>query len=287
MPIALGLMPLLFQNGIWLEDAIAGAAVTLPASSSPALDISNYDVTFFAGFDQINSPAFGIDDNAARLFGGTTFLEAFDGYLEVGYAYLNDRRALDRSYHNLGVSYTRRHADVVSSSYRIIANLGQRAVGIDDTAEGALLLWENSLITSSPYNVVPYFNLFAGFGRPQSVARAANAGGILRNSGILFETDGLTGYPTLDDTANDTVGGAFGLNLLSSSFDQQLVLETAVVNPIGNDPNRNAMGNQYGFGIRYQIPINHAALIRCDAMYGILKGSDDVSGLRIEFRHKF
>lgn len=287
MPIAIGLMPLLFQNGIWFEDAIAGAAVTFPASSNPRFDISNFDVTFFAGFDQVNSPAFGIDDNAARLYGCTTFLEAWNGYLEAGYAYLDDHRSPNRSYHNVGVSYTRRHGAFLSSSYRLIANMGQNEVGSNKTANGALLLWENSLITSSPYNVVPYFNLFAGIGRPQSVARAGNAGGILRNTGILFESDALTGYPTLDDTGNDAIGGALGLNLLSSSFDQQLVVEAAIVNPTGNDPNRNALSNQYGVGVRYQIPISNAAIIRCDGMYGILKGDNDVSGLRVEFRHKF
>lgn len=31
----------------------------------------------------------------------------------------------------------------------------------------------------------------AGFGRPQSLARDAGAGGILKNEGIGFDTDGL------------------------------------------------------------------------------------------------
>src|SRR5262249_33490605 len=31
MPIAVGLIPLLFQNGIWMDDAIVGAALTIPA----------------------------------------------------------------------------------------------------------------------------------------------------------------------------------------------------------------------------------------------------------------
>lgn len=287
MPFAIGLMPLLFQNGVWMEDAILGVAVTLPAKNSPALDIPNYDVTFFFGFDKINSPAFQGDDAASRLYGFNSFLEAYGGYWELGYVFLEDRTALNRSYSNIGLAYTRRYGRFLSTSYRAIINAGQDPNGIAKTADGAVLLWENSLITSNPYTVVPYFNLFAGFGRPQSVARAGAAGGVLRNTGINFETDGLTGYPTLDATANNTWGGAFGLNLLSSDFDQQLVVEMAFVETLGTDQSRNAPGDQIGFGVRYQIPISNAALIRMDAMYGWLDNSTDITGARIEFRHKF
>jgi len=70
------------------------------------------------------------------------------------------------------------------------------------------LLVENSWITSSPLRVVPYANFFVGWDRPQSVARAGVSGGILRNTGINFEIDGLNGYPTLDATASDTAGGS-------------------------------------------------------------------------------
>lgn len=287
LPIAIGLMPLIFQNGIWMEDAILGAAATIPAQHSSFLDLSNFDITFFAGIDKLVSPAFAGDDGAAKVYGTTTFIEAYDGYFEAGYAYLEDRSLQNRSYHNIGLSYTRRYRSIVSTSYRAIVNSGQTPNGIDETAEGVLLLWENSLITSSPYTCVPYFNLFVGFGRPQSVARAGVAGGILRNTGINFETDGLTGYPTLDASGNDTFGGAIGMNLLSSNFDQQLVAEFAFLNTMGSNPNRNAPGDQYGFGLRYQLPVTNAVILRCDAMVGLLNNANDISGVRFEFRHKF
>ena len=58
--------------------------------------------------------------------------------------------------------------------------------------------------------MIPYFNLWSGFDDPQSVARAGGAGGVLRNTGILFESDNLTGYPTLDATGNDTLARRWG-----------------------------------------------------------------------------
>ena len=66
LPIAAGLIPLLFQNGVWMEDAIVGVAATLPARNNPMLDWSNFDITFFAGFDQVTCPAFAASNAAAN-----------------------------------------------------------------------------------------------------------------------------------------------------------------------------------------------------------------------------
>ncbi len=288
LPFAVGVIPLLFQNGIWMDDAILGAAVTIPARNSALLDISNMDTTFFAGFDKIDSDAFRGDDSAAKLYGIASWIEARGGYLELNYGYLEDRDFVDdRSYHNVGVGFTRRYGRLLSNSVRMIVNTGQDVAQPVQTADGVLFLLENSLITSRPSTFVPYFNLFAGFDRPQSAARGAIAGGVLRNTGILFESDFLTGYPTLDATANDAWGGALGLNILTSNFDQQLILEVAALQAMDSAAPRNATGDQYGAGVRYQIPLNNAWILRTDGMYGFLRDSDDIHGLRIELRHKF
>lgn len=287
LPYTLGVIPLLFQNGIWMEDAILGVAATIPARSSARLDISNMDITFFAGFDKINSPAFAADDSAARMYGVASFIEALNGYFEIDYAYLEDRTLDNRSYHNIGMAYSRRYGRFVSNSTRVIINAGQSTDVVENSADGTLLLSENTLITGSPLNVLPYFNFFAGFDRPQSAARAAQAGGILRNTGILFESDGMTNYPTLDATGNDTVGGALGLNLLANDFRQQLVVEMAFLDVIGNNATRIAAGKQYGIGARYQLPLNNSVIFRTDAMYGFLEDDSDVHGVRMELRKKF
>src|SRR6056297_388968 len=104
LPFTIGLVPLLFQNGIWMEDAVTGAAFTLPARHSRLLNWANYDATFFAVVDQLNSPAFGADEHAAQAFGTAWFIEAYGGYIEAGYAYLHDRQRSGRSYHNATAS---------------------------------------------------------------------------------------------------------------------------------------------------------------------------------------
>ena len=287
MPVTAGLIPLVFQNGVWMEDAIVGVAATIPARNSPTLDWSNYDVTFFAGFDQVTSPAFENSQAAANVFGVTTMIEAKGGYIELGYAFLDDTANQGRSYNNVGVSYTRRYLNLLSNSMRAIVNSGQNGPTDDRTANGLLLIAENSFLSPWPYNVVPYVNMWTGFDDPQSVARAGAAGGVLRNTGILFETDNLTNYPTLDATGSNTYGAAFGIDLLSPGFTHQLILETAALGVFGDPALRNAPGNQYGIGARYQVPISNATLLRFDAMHGFLDNTNNISGVRAEFRWKF
>lgn len=287
LPFTVGRVPLLFQNGIWMDDALLGTAVTIPARNSAMLDWSNFEVTFFAAFDELNSPAFGADDSVAQVFGATTFIESRGGYLELGYAFLDDTTGQGLGYHNVGVSYTRRYLNLVSNSLRAVTNVGQTTDAGPQTADGVLILAENSLLTPLPYNVIPYLNLFAGFDHPQSVARGAAAQGVLRNTGINFETDFLTNYPTLDPTGNNTYGGAWGVDLLGSDFDRQLIVEVALLRVMKDASQRLAPGDQYGLGARYQRTLNHAWLFRADAMYGFLEDSRDVCGARVELRHKF
>lgn len=287
LPFTFGLVPLIFQNGIWMQDAIVGGAVTLPAKNAPGLDWSNFDVTFFGGVDRISSGAFGFDEDAAALIGATTFIESRGGYFEVGYGFVDDQDGGGRSYHNLGLSYTRRYANLVSNSVRAIINTGQDANGGQQTADGVLLLVENTFLTNNPYNVLPYINFFAGFDRPQPLARAGVFGGVLFNTGILFQSDQLTGYPTLEATGNNTYGAAVGVDLLSPTFDQQLIVEAAALKTMGARSNRAAAGDQVGVGVRWQKKLSTRTLIRADAMVGLLDHSDDISGARVEWRWKF
>src|SRR5207244_10466076 len=123
----------------------------------------------------------------------------------------------------------------------------------------------------------------AGFKSPQSIARAADAGGVLKNTGINFEADGLTGYPTLNATAKDSYGGALGLEYLFN-LDRQIIFEVARVEPRNN----SLPGSQTAVGARYQYPIpNRPWIIRLDAMKGWRQGQTDIYGARLEFRRKF
>jgi len=297
LPFTVGLFPLFLQNGIWANDAILGGAVSLTAKNSRKLGLANFDVTFFAGFDNVdNVGILGPDKHNANVYGVTTFIDAFGGYIEAGYGLLqgvddpvmrlespSSIRGVDGQLtHFVTAAYTRRYANTLSNSTRVFANFGN---GVQD--EGVAIISENSLISGLPSTLIPYANFFVGFGNPQPLIDG-NGAGILKNVGINFETDALTGYPKLNDTGSNAYGGAIGLQYLFN-LDQQLVFEVATVQPFG-DPiaGIGVATPQYAFGVRYQIPIDRAWLFRADATYQIVEGATkDTFGFRAEIRRKF
>ena len=287
LPFTVGLFPLFLQNGIWANDAILGGAVSLPAKNSAELGLANFDVTFFAAFDNVDNAgiigAADSDNHLANLYGVTAFIDAFNGYIEAGYGLIQGRDERDGLLtHFLTAAYSRRYLNTLSNSTRVFANFGEDPEGNSD---GLAIISENSLISGLPSTLLPYANFFVGFGNPQPLVDG-NGAGILKNVGINFETDALTGYPKLDDTGSNALGGALGLQYLFN-LDEQLVFEVAMVQPFEDDGigTRDA---QFAFGARYQIPIDRAWLFRADATYQILEGGDeDNFGLRAEVRRKF
>ena len=287
LPFTVGLFPLFLQNGIWANDAVLGGAVSLTAKNSKRLGLSNYDITFFAAYDNVDNKGIigaNEDDNRkANLYGVTAFIDAFRGYIETGYGLVQGRedQVEGQLTHFVTASYTRRYGNILSNSTRVFGNFGN---GIND--EGVAIISENSLISGLPSTLLPYANFFVGFGNPQPLVDGNNAG-ILKNVGINFETDALTGYPKLNDTGSNAYGGAIGLQYLFN-LDQQLVFEVATVQPFGDPiPGIGVASPQYGFGVRYQIPIDRAWLFRADATYQILEGGENNFGVRAEVRRKF
>ena len=293
LPFAIGFMPLLFQNGIWVEDAFIGGAFAIPAKNSPKFDISNMDVTFFAGADKVTSAAIKnaggqLEDNKSNVFGVTTFIETQEGYFEGGYGFIDDKRdgngLSNFDYHNLTASWTKRYGGKLSNSVRGFWALGQNPNGGNtQTADGFAILIENSLITHKPLTLIPYANFFVGVDRPQPLVRGND--GLLKNTGIAFETDGLTGFPKLDSSAQDVYGFAIGIENLFD-LSRQVVFEFATVQPFGGQ-SETIVGDQYALSARYQHNLNDRWILRTDAILGILDDADNVSGIRLELRRKF
>jgi len=301
LPITGGLIPLIFQNGVWLEDAFVGGAASLPSINSKALDISNADFTIFGGANKVTAPGIlnangNVADAKVNIYGIAAFVETLEGYIEAGYAFLDAQDEQDgQDYHSATAAYTARYGGWLSNSMRFVASFGQDEFGVDgsedDEQNGVILLSENSFITSKPYTLLPYANLFLGIGRP---VPAADATGLLRNTGINFESDALTGFPFLDDTGQNAYGGAVGLQYLFD-LQQQLVFEVAGVRQLSDFSGSidDEVGNQYAAGIRYQIPLNNAWLLRADAIYAYREDAEDSDlddnnfGIRTELRWKF
>ena len=163
-------------------------------------------------------------------------------------------------------------------------NFGQDPVNdLPQTADGFALLMENSLITSKPLTFVPYGNFFLGVDRPQPLARGND--GLLKNTGISFETDALTGFPKLDSSAQDAFGGAIGMEYLFD-LSRQVIVEAATVQPFGGRSD-TILGDQYALSARYQHNLDDRWLVRSDIIRGWLDNSEDLFGIRLELRRKF
>ncbi len=294
IPFAIGVFPVFYQNGIWADDDIGGLAFTIPSLNSPVFDISNMDLIFFYAPERVTTQAvFNLKGKAEEkdvsLYGFTTTIEALSGYIEAGIGYIEDDVAngsgVDFGYTNVGLSFTKRFRDILSYSFRFIGNFGQDpGNGIAKTADGELYILETSFITHLPSTLVPYANFWYGNGKPRSLVR--DNGGVLKNTGINFETDALTGFPKLDDTAEDTYGGAAGVMYLFA-LDQQLIVEVATVQTHGDRTGRAAPGDQYALGARYQKPLSPAWILRLDGMIGDRENLESISGVRMELRRKF
>lgn len=290
MPFAVGRVPLLFQNGVWMDDAFLGGAFTIPAQNSASLDITNYDLTFFFGFDEITSDAFlngagNRDDDEAAMVGIKGFFDLQEGYLELGAAYLHDKEKGDgdESYVNLTAAFSKRYGGRLSNATRVILNVGQESPAVGNkTANGVMLISENALITHLPLTLIPYANFWIGKDNVQPLAKAD---GVLKNVGLAFETDALTGFPKLDDAGRDTFGGAIGVQYLFS-LEQQIVAEVAAVIPWDGE-NGNVQDEQFAASVRYQRPLTNQWIFRADAMYGLLVNQPDLFGARMEMRLKF
>lgn len=298
IPFTFGRIPLIFQNGVWFEDNIDGFAVAVPAfymNDIPLVgNVSNADWTFFAGFNEVNTAAIANSaDGNAHIYGFNLFAEANGGYWEIGYGFTNDVSGgpNDFSYHNVGISFTRRYGGWLSNSTRVIANFGQDpGSGVAKTADGFAILSENVFTTWAPQNVMPYANF--GFLHKNPIALAKNNGGILRNTGINFETNGQ-GFPSLADNGPDQLAAAFGVNLLFDGYDpfnprithgiysHQLVLEYAVSHFIETGATDHAVG------LRYQLPLTNALIWRNDLTYQFPDSGSDSVGVATELRWKF
>ena len=290
LPFSFGLVPLLFQNGVWFDDAVLGFAVTpFVAQNSAQFDITNFDITLFAAWDEITSDAFtnnagGRAEHEADIYGAAGFFDWNEGYVEAGYAFLQDSDSSsggDQSYHNFTLAFSKRYFGKVANATRIIGNVGQNAdANGNKTASGFLLISENAFITSS-ITLVPYANFFVGKDTPQKAAGTGN----LKQVGLSFETDNLTGFPRLDDTGHDAIGGAVGIEYLFG-FDQQIVGEIAFQTPW--DDQEGIQDSQVAFGLRFQRPLTNRLIFRADAMYGLIFGPDtpNLAGVRAELRLK-
>ncbi len=280
---SVGLMPIVLQNGLVIEDKFLGVALGHTNANIPALGITNLDTSIFWGFEDVNTEAVPGTQTAVQIIGFNQWADMWGGFAEWGYFFTadNSNQDGDFSVHTVSAAYRRTIGNFSNSGVRVVANFGQNpGNGIAQTADGYLIVLENSFITSNPEHVIPYLNVAYGNDRPQVVAK--DNGGPLRNIGIGFETDGITGFPQLRDDANNVLAVAGGVELLDIA-GMQFIFEGAGVLDLEGD------NHQVGPSFRMQVPLNHYSLFQIDVFYAkrFQSGLDDLFGAEFIYVIKF
>lgn len=279
---SVGRQPLIFQEGLLINDTIDGVGITrntLLPKNAP-----NFRSTLFFGWGDLNTSAF--DERDAQLFALLTSTDFKPSTVDVDIAWLD---ANDGSGDLLaaGVSAVQRLGETNSSFFL----LGSRASGdeTDVTTDGLLLFAELGWTPKRTHDYL-YLTSFAAFDEYTPAARGVGpaGGGPLGRAGINFASPNLGSYAApLSSRARDVVGGAVGYQRFYDHTRKQLLLEVG-----GRVGTAGDVGDGASFTARYQAAFGQHFVFIVDGFAGYregLAGIDDLYpyGGRVEILAKF
>ena len=283
---SVGRQPMLFQEGLLINDVIDGVGLTrntlLPNGTS------NVRLTFFYGWNELNrtnreAGRANLEDESAELVALLTSTDFRRSTVDIDATYVfSDFGDLA----NLGISAVQRIGKM-NSSFRVVAS---RAVD-EETAfstDGVLVFSELSWTPHYNHNLV-YFNTFAAFDDYSASSRDPAVAGPLGRAGINFASVGLGRFGApLSNQARDVAGGAFGYQRFWDNTRKQFLVEVGA--RVGTS---SSVEDQAAATFRYQQAMLRHFVLRVDAFGGLreslLPGLDDdtLYGARLELITKF
>ena len=279
---SVGRQPLLFQEGMLINDSIDGVGITrntlLPAKTS------NFRATFFAGVDDVNRANF--EDEEAELYALLTSTDTRKSTIDADLVYV-DADELSGDLAVYGVSAVQRLGRF-ATSFRLLGSLALD----EETAfatDGTLVFGEVSWVPHYTYDHA-YFTFFAAVDEFSSAARGPATGGPLGRAGINFAAVGLGNYgAALSSRARDVAGGAFGYQKFFGS-DQRRQLLTEVGLRLGLD---DRVADEAAVTVRYQKAVGRRMVLVLDGFGGRRQGrfggeeDESLFGGRLEVVFKF
>ncbi|MEM8933703.1 MAG: hypothetical protein AAGE94_21110 [Acidobacteriota bacterium] len=284
---SVGRQPLLFQEGLLIDDTIDGIGITrntlLPGNSP------NFRTTFFYGWDNLNT-SFGAERDA-QIFALLTSTDTPKTTLDIDVAYV-DSNDLSGSLVAAGVSAVQRLGGV-NTSFRLLGSWAtdDPIPGVDTSltaADGYLAFSEVSWVPHGTHDLV-YLNNFWAVDRYTPAARGAGGlnAGPLGRAGISFASVGLGSFDApLSSQAHDVAGGAIGYQRFLDHTRKQLLFEVGY--RVGTE---NTTPDAYAGIVRYQAAAGQHLVWVVDAFAGyreIFGGpSQNPWGGRLELVVKF
>ena len=278
---SIGRQPLLFQDGMLIQDSIDGIGLTrntlLPRGTS------NFRATLFVGVDNIHrGNLINRDGQMAALLTSTDFRRST---VDADLVYVRSDEAAGDLIAG-GVSAVQRIGKR-NTTFRLLASHALDRETRQGT-DGALLFTE--LSWTPPYSDdLIYFTGFLAVDEFSSAARGPATGGPLGRAGINFAAVGLGSYGApLSSRARDVVGGAFGYQrFYGAAKRRQLLGEIGLRIGTASD-----VGDSLAGTLRYQMAVGRRLVLVWDGFVGQRDGgplAEDVTlyGGRFELVVKF
>ncbi len=281
---SIGRQPLLFQDGLLINDRIDALGITrntlLPSGAS------NLRTTGLIGWNEIHRDDNREDDDAL-LIGLFNEIDLPRSTVSIDAVWVNDDESnSDALYAGVGAVQRIGHTN---TAFRAVVSKPIH----DDTpeaGEGVLLFAEVSRNPVASDDLV-YATLFLGLDHYSSAARGPETGGPLGRAGILFDAVGIGRYgAALGNRADEAVGGAIGWQsfLGDDLHRRQLVLEIGGRADTSSDSGvALERADAIAAGVRFQHAFGRHALLRVD---GFVAGREDFgpsAGARTELQLKF
>jgi hypothetical protein len=278
---SVGRQPLLFQEGLLIDDTVDGIGLT--RNTLQPHHTSNFRSTLFWGWNEVGRAGLGgnREDDSAQLFALLTSTDLPTSTVDADLVYVaSDTTAGDLI--SGGVSAVQRIGKL-NTSFRV---LGSRAVDQETpfSTDGVLLFSEVSYTPAATEDLF-YVTTFWAIDEFSSAARGPASGGPLGRAGINFAAVGLgrAGAP-LSSRARDVAGGAVGYQRFFSHTRRQLILELGGrLGTAGGEPDSLA-GTA-----RYQTAMGQHYVLVIDGFAGYRQGpgTQDLFGGRVELLVKF
>lgn len=274
---SIGRQPMLFQEGLLINDTIDGIGLTrntlLPQNTS------NFRATTFVGWGNIDA---GTIERKGQLIGLLTSTDTRRSTLDVDVVYLRADDAFGDML-TAGISAVQR----IGSTNTAFRLLHSRALD-DETAlstDGTLLFSELSWTPHGTHDLV-YFNSFWAIDQFSAAARGPAVGGPLGRAGINFAAVGLGSFGApLSSQAFDVAGAAIGYQRFFDHTRKQLLVEAG-----GRFGTASTVDDAFAATVRWQAAFKRRFVLVLDA-FGSRRetATDDLTsyGGRIEWVVKF
>lgn len=257
---AVGRMPLVFQDGMLVNDSVDALGVTrnnvfLPGSS-------NLRLTAIWAWDGVQQA--GSSDDDGSFWGVFSSLDTRYSTIDIDASYADHDEF--RTF-TVAASATQRMARWNTTARLMVSD-------DRDTESGTLVFLSASTAPRGTHNHL-YVNGFTVSGQVLSTSRSPESGGILGSVGISFAGNGLGRYPSpLSGVAEDAWGGALGYQMFFHHARQQVLLELA--GRFGDDSTSDALDKeQLALTGRIQTAVATRHVIRLDAFLRRLNGELD------------